>query len=126
MKDLYDHVVMKVADKWRDLGVQLLRSDQERLLHIIEVDHPRDSTGCCKCLFEKWLETNADDTWNVLIKALRSPTVQLNYLASQLEKMLMTECEICVHTTYFMWLLGLLASITALSISCMDWSEYGI
>ena len=66
-------------------------------------------------VFEKWLETNADDTWNVLIKALRSPTVQLNYLASQLEKMLMTECEICMHTTYFMWLLGLLGSITALS-----------
>ena len=93
LKDLYDHVVIKVADKWRDLGVQLLRSDQERSLNIIEVDHPRDAIGCCKYLFEKWVETNADATWNMLIIALRSPAVQLDYLASQLEKKLITECE---------------------------------
>ena len=89
LKELHRHVVMKVADKWRDLGVQLLRSDQERMLNIIKADHPHDSSGCCKDLFEKWLETNADATWEVLIKALKSPTVHLDYLSSQLEKMLM-------------------------------------
>ena len=124
LKSLYDHVVMKVADKWRDLGVQLLRSDQERLLNIIEVDHPLNATGCCKCLFEKWLETNADATWNVLIKALKSPTVQLDYLASQLEKMLMTECEICLLTMYFVWLQGLLASKLALCMLRTDRTGY--
>ena len=24
LKDLYDHVMMEVADRWKDLGVQLL------------------------------------------------------------------------------------------------------
>jgi len=55
---------MDVAAKWRDLGVHLLRSDQEKLLDIIEVDHPGDAVGCCKCLFEKWLRTAEDATWN--------------------------------------------------------------
>ena len=33
-------------------------------------------------------------TWNQLIKALRSPNIQLDYLASQLEQMLNTECKV--------------------------------
>ena len=85
---------MKVADRWRDLGVRLLRSDQERMLDIIEADHPRDVVSCCKCLFGKWLDTSEDATWNMLIRALRSPSVQLDYLAGQLENMLITECKI--------------------------------
>ena len=97
---------MDVASNWRDLGVQLLRSDQEGLLNIIELDHPHDAIGCCKRLFGRWLEANAGATWNVLIKALRSPTVRLDYVASQLEKMLITECKICMFTTYFVLLQG--------------------
>ena len=85
---------MKVADRWKDLGVQLLRSDQERMLDIIEADNPHNAVSCCKRVFEKWLQATEDATWNMLIKALRSPSVQLDYLAGQLEKMLITECKI--------------------------------
>ena len=35
-----DHVVSQVAHKWRDLGVQLLRHNQQNKLNIIAVDHP--------------------------------------------------------------------------------------
>ena len=77
------------ADKWKELGVQLLRSDQE-----IAVDHPGDAVSCCKRVLEKWLDTTTDATWNQLITALRSPSVQLNNLASQLEQKLSKECKI--------------------------------
>ena len=86
--------MMEVADRWKDLGVQLLRSDQEKMLNIIEADYPHNTVKCCKRVFRKWLDTTEDATWNMLIKALRSPSVQLNYLAGQLKKMLITESKI--------------------------------
>ena len=79
---------MKVADRWKDLGVQLLRSDQEKMLDIIEANHPHDVVTCCKRIVNIWLDATEDATWNMLVKALKSPSVQLNYLAGQLEKML--------------------------------------
>ena len=93
LKDLYDHVVNNVADRWRDLGVQLLRPDQEEILDIIAANHPNDVVGCCKCVLKKWLETTTNATWNELIRALRSPSVQLDYLAGQIEQMMITECK---------------------------------
>ena len=94
LKDLYDHVVNEIAHKWRDLGVQLLRPDQGNVLNIIAVDHPNDAVSCCKCVLEKWLDTTSDATWNELIRALRSPSVQLVSFAGQLEQMLITECKV--------------------------------
>ena len=93
LKDLHGHVVNDVAVKWRDLGVQLLRANQEKMLDIIAADHPHDVVSCCKRVLEKWLDTATDATWNELIRALRSPGVQLDYLAGQLEQMLSTECN---------------------------------
>ena len=95
-----------MADKWKDVGVQLLRSDQEKMLDIIVADHPHDVVSCCKCVFKKWLETTTDATWNQLIKALRSPSIRLDYLAGQLEQM-NTECKVhgcfttdCTNTNF--------------------------
>ena len=99
LTDLYDHVVNETAHKWRDLGVKLLRPDQENLLNIIAADHPHDVVSCCKCVLEKWLDTTTDATWNELIRALRSPTVQLVTFAEQLEQMLITECKVYSHTS---------------------------
>ena len=87
-------MVISVADKWRDLGVQLLQPDPEKLLNIIAEDHPHDVVRCCKRVFEKWLEITTDATWNELIRALRSPGIQLIYLAGRLEKMMHTQCKI--------------------------------
>ena len=87
-------MVNNVAEKWKELGVQLLRSDQENVLNIIVADHPNDVVSCCKCVLKKWLDTTTDATWNQLITALKSPSVQLDYLASQLEMTMITECKL--------------------------------
>ena len=94
LKDLDDHVVMNVADNWRSLGVQLLRPDQQNLLNIIAANHPGNVVACCQDVLRRWLNTTKDATWNQLIEALRSPTIQLNHLADQLEQMLSTKCKI--------------------------------
>ena len=93
LTDLYDHVVNETAHKWRDLGVKLLRPDQENRLNTIAADHPNDVVSCCKRVLEKWLETTSDATWNELIIALRSPGVQLVSFAKQLEQML-AKCKV--------------------------------
>jgi len=85
-KDLHNHVVQGVAGKWRDAGVQLLDpSISDTVLDITEIDHPQDSTTCCKRMFRKWLDTKPDASWSQLLNALRSPCVQLNYLADQID-----------------------------------------
>ena len=94
LRDLENHVVMNVANKWRSLGVQLLRPDQENLLDIIAADHPSSVVACCQDVLKKWLNTTKDATWNHLIEALRRSTIQLNHFASQLEQILSTKCKI--------------------------------
>ena len=101
LKDLYNHVVNNVADKWEDLGVQLLRSDQENMLDIIAADSSGGVVTCCKCVLKKWLDTSADATWNELIRTLRRPSIALECLANQLERMLNTECKICYRVLIF-------------------------
>ena len=83
-------MVLEVADKWRELGVQLLLPSHQRILKVLAKDHPHDAATCCKRVLEKWLDTTTDATWNELIRALRSPSIQLDYLAGQLEEQMMT------------------------------------
>ena len=73
--------------------MQLLRPDQSNVLNEIEADYHNVNT-CCKRVFQRWLETSVDTTWNQLIEALKRPSVQLYYFASQLEKNLIPECKI--------------------------------
>ena len=84
LKDLYDHVVPVVADKWRDIGVHLLHPTliNNRVLEVIAADHPHSVEGCCKSMFEKWLETQKDSSWNQLVEAIKS--IKLHTLASAL------------------------------------------
>ena len=88
LRDLYDHVVPSVADKWRDLGVKLLHPTQieQRVLEVIAADHPHSVENCCKSMFEKWLNTQEDASWQQLLEALH--TMQLNYLAEQIDNKL--------------------------------------
>ena len=90
LRTLYDHVAKNVAGlgKWQDLGVQLLSPEN---VGIIEQNHPQDVVGCCKLVLKEWREKTTDATWNQLLRALKSPSVELNHLAGQLEQMLITE-----------------------------------
>ena len=91
LKQLHMHV-----NKWKHLGAQLLQDDRFNVLNVIEANYPNDSVGCCKMFLMRWLEVTPDPSWNQLISALRSPTVQLDNLADQLEQMMSTECKIYI------------------------------
>ena len=86
LKDLYEHVVPLVADKWKDIGVHLLHCTviDNRALTVIAANHPHSVEGCCKSMFEKWLETQKDASWSQLIEVIK--TIGLLSLASKLEK----------------------------------------
>ena len=86
LRDLYNHVVPEVAVKWKDLGIQLLDPTSGSTLDIIEKDFPRDVIKCCQCMLQKRLEKTPDASWNQLLAALKSPSVQLHHLASQIEQ----------------------------------------
>ena len=68
------------AIKWYDIGIQLHLSPEE--LDVIE----RDSSGVYECfrnMLKKWLRTLP--TWRSLIKALKTPAVDEQVLAEELE-----------------------------------------
>ena len=84
---IIDHVVPHVTPYWYDLGIKLLREEQESHLDVIESNHD-DKKECCKKMFWYWLSTNTDASWQKLIEALRSPAVELPVVAADIEKML--------------------------------------
>jgi len=96
---LHNHVVQEAAVKWRDLGVQLLDPANESMLDIIEKDHPQDALRCCQCMLQKWLQTNTDASWGQLLEALRSPCIQLMFLADKIESTLIVnkKCKIFTY-----------------------------
>ena len=40
-------------------------------------------------MFRKWLETDTNASWKKLIAALQSPAIQLNFLAKNIQKMML-------------------------------------
>jgi len=89
LKDLHDHVVPHIADKWDDLGVQLLDDSQVDQLDIIAADHPQDVVKCCKLMLKKWLNSSTDANWNQLLCALCK--IELVSLANDVKKKLSTK-----------------------------------
>ena len=89
-KDLNIHVVPSVAIKWKVLGEVILHHDivETGYLEIIEKDNPKDVVECCKKMFIKWLEADKDASWEKLITALQSSSIQLNSLAEEIIKKL--------------------------------------
>ena len=89
-------MVPSVADMWRDIGVHLLHPIlvDDRVLEVIAAEHPHSVKECCKSMFEKWLCSQKDASWNQLIEAIDA--VGLNYFASKLKKDLMGKVYIAV------------------------------
>ena len=69
------------------------------IIHVIAADYRHDDVSCCRAVLERWLDTTPDASWNQLIRALRSPTVELDSLADQLEEMLGIKCKIYSNIT---------------------------
>ena len=73
------------------------------MLNLIAADHPHDVMSCCKCVLGKWLDTTTDATWNQLIGALKSASVQLDYILEQNMMVTATQCKkvIKIKSTQF-------------------------
>ena len=77
-----------MGPKWYYLGIELLKSDDVKKLNIIQFTHQTDPDICCTKLFQLWLDTQPEASWNQLIKSLRQPGVVLGHLATKIEQML--------------------------------------
>ena len=97
VKYLHRYVVEEAVHKWKDLGVLL--EVEYSIIEMIAANHPHDDARCFVEVLMKWLQTTPDASWYQLIRALRSPTVQLDSLADQLEKMLDIKCKIYSNIT---------------------------
>ena len=87
MKVLNRHVIPLVATRWYDLGLELLETQHEKELEIIEVGNNEVKT-CCRKMFSKWLETQSDNaSWDQLIQAVKN--IELNDVANDIEQLLL-------------------------------------
>lgn len=88
MKDLNKHVIPLVATRWYDVGLELLETEHERELAIIEANYRNDVSTCCRQMFNKWLETQSDGaSWGQLIQAVRN--IKLNNVVTSIEQLLL-------------------------------------
>ena len=79
-------MIPKVASKWYELGIELYRDFDVPRLDIIQKQHPTNFTEGCKEMLTTWLGTHEDTTWDTLIKALKAPSLQLNAVALDIKK----------------------------------------
>ena len=68
MMDINNHVVVRWATKWKQLGSQL--NIEQQLIKIIDHNHHGDCERCCREMLSRWLEEKAHPTWEMLISAL--------------------------------------------------------
>ena len=85
LRDLVNHVTPSVANRWYDLGLQLLDPKYENELNIIEADKD-DIKTCCRKMFSKWLNTDKLASWDKVIEALT--LIGLDNVASNIGQLL--------------------------------------
>ena len=85
ISELHDLVKVKVSPLWKDLGIQLLSTEQACKLDVIQVDHPGDSEKCCTAMFNYWLQVDTTASWDKLITALQH--IGHDVLADKIRKM---------------------------------------
>ena len=83
--ELHDLVKVKVSPQWKDLGNQLLSTEQACKLDVIQADHPGDSEKCCTIMFHYWLQVDTTASWDKLITALQH--IGHDVLADKIRKM---------------------------------------
>ena len=82
-----------IADRWYDIGLELLEQKDERAVNIIKKNNAGNITECCMEMLELWLNKQSNATWNQLIETLKAPGIELNSAASQIEGMLLSSVE---------------------------------
>ena len=76
---------IEIATRWYELGLELV--DSNKILRVIEADHPNDVNRCCRVMFEKWLEKTPNASWSQLVTALDS--IKMNAAADAIGKLFM-------------------------------------
>jgi len=79
-------VIPDVATKWYEVGVMLLKPEQEKQLHQIKSNYGNDVKKCCLEMFSYWRQTHPEANWHNLVAALKSPGVELQVVAADIEK----------------------------------------
>jgi len=86
LKELHNAVVPKVANKWYELGIQLLNPSQiSKLDEILSSYSTAHHQGCIEML-NLWLQTTPEASWENLIQALKQPSLELLSIANEVEK----------------------------------------
>lgn len=88
LKLLNRHVKKEAANKWYDLGIELLENEDVEELNVIRNNHPNDAGTCCTEMFQLWLRKQPKATWKQLIQALKQPGIEMNELANKIEQIL--------------------------------------
>jgi len=76
---------MEVAPRWREIGIELLHNHQVAHLDIIAANN-HDIRKSCYEMLCYWLKSHPDANWHKIVMALQSSSVQLNTIASNLQK----------------------------------------
>ena len=89
LKYLNRYARKQVGSRWYDLGIDLLAANDVEELNRIKSQYSTDINTCCTEMFQLWLRKQSTASWNQLIESLRQPGIELNDLATNIEKMLL-------------------------------------
>ena len=70
MKDLIKYVCDKYAANWKRIGYYI--DMPPGTLNAIERNFPSNAKWCCQQLFEEWLQTDSNASWNKVLSAIDS------------------------------------------------------
>ena len=85
-----------IAEKWYNLGLQLLAAED---VEMIKANHPIDASKACTAMFSLWLQKYPTSSWNSLISAIKGPGIEKHDVATKIELMLQpgnTNCHVCI------------------------------
>ena len=99
LRDLANFVVLEASARWYNLGLQLLDPRDEGVLHSMKTQTSKFPEEQCTEVFNHWLTTKKNPTWNKLIGSLKSPAVNLPNVASTIEEMLDSRVSYCCSIT---------------------------
>ena len=99
LRDLANFVVPQASARWYNLGLQLLDPRDEGVLHSMKTQASKSPEEQCTEVFNHWLTTKKNPTWNKLIGSLKSPAVNLPNVAITIEEMLDSRVSYCYSIT---------------------------
>lgn len=89
LRDLNNFVAPYVGAKWFNLGLQLLKQNDEQKLYNLKANPSRDVEDLCTDMFNHWLQTDSKASWKKVIVALKAPAVNLQCLAQDIDSKLL-------------------------------------